>query len=278
MKLENSIYKEHGLKIDKERILTYSQVSCPIECKYCFSDDIEHGQEQGVAYLNEKQLELLRGLPEEVRIIMPGCDTEFFQDRNEALRIIKCLAELHKDIALITKLNLNKQFLEEIKKIEQRLKSSGDVMTLSYSIPCYESSRKWEPKAPSPENRIRSLRDANGLGLNTMVAIRPLLPDVSESELRKIIEETKDHCFGYFSGPLYWKDDRHELVDPKDNSISIEQTKPHWMPEGNIFYKYEKKGQMECLKKLLNEYSKPLFEGSAEGLNKLREKNEKYRT
>lgn len=88
MDFDKNIFEKAGLKIDEDRVLTYSQLSCPLECKYCFVEDLNPDQKRNVAYLSEKQLELLKELPEEVKTIMLGCDTEFFQSKEDSLKIL----------------------------------------------------------------------------------------------------------------------------------------------------------------------------------------------
>lgn len=102
-----------------------------------------------------------------------------------------------------------------------------------------------------------------------------MLPIVSEEELRRLIDLTKNYTNGYYSGPLYLKDLKHPLltgIDPEE--LEIEKLQPHWMPEGNIFYKIEKKGQMDSLKRILQEGGKPFFEGAAEAIKYLKSHEE----
>lgn len=272
MNSERNSFEKEGLKIDNERVLTYSQLSCPLECKYCFVDDMNYNQQKEVTYLRERQFELLENLPDEIKIIMLGCDTEFFQSKNDSLKTLERLLRLGRDISVITKLNLDKSFLASLKTINEKLSQNGNILVFSETIPCLELSKKWEPKAPNPYKRIKTLQEAYNQGLNTMVAIRPLLPDVSDEELKKIIEATKDSCVGYYSGPLYLKNIDSGLIDKNDENLKIEKIQPHWMPEGNEFYRIEKNGQMDYLRKILDGYSMPLFEGAAEGIKYLKEK------
>lgn len=154
-------YENAGLKIDKERVLTYSKLSCPLECTYCFVDEMTQEQSRGVSYLNNEQLELLQNLPEQVKLIMLGCDTEFFQNKEDALNILDKLATFDKDISVITKLPLPDGFLNEVKSIVGKLKNNN-IFSLSVSIPCLSESMlaKYEPNVPDPMKRIETLRSA----------------------------------------------------------------------------------------------------------------------
>ncbi|TSC91645.1 MAG: radical SAM domain-containing protein [Parcubacteria group bacterium Licking1014_17] len=265
----NKQFEKIGLKIEKHRVLTFSGLNCPIGCKYCFVENMNPRNRREVFYLSNQQFELLRQLPDEVNLIMLRCDTEFFQSRDESLRILAKLPELKKDISVVTKMFLPRTFVGKLKSVGDTLKRNGNFLTLSLSIPCFDSATIWEPKAPSPEKRIETLQMAHEEGLSTLVAIRPLLPTATNKELDKIVDYTKIFCFGYYSGPLYLKDPNHELLmGVKD--LHIEKIQPHWMPEGSIFYKIEKPDQMSQLEGIVKKHEKPIFEGAAEAIDHIR--------
>lgn len=257
--------------MDKDRVLTYSQLSCPLDCEYCFVDDMNYDQKKNVAYLSAEQIELLKQLPEEINLIMLGCDTEFFQSKKNSIEVLEELSGLNKDISVITKLSLSNDLMEKMKEVDDKLRHRGNFLTFSESIPCIESSRLWEPRAPSPEKRIQTLKVAYENNLKTLVAIRPLLPTIADDELKKIVSLTKDYCFGYYSGPLYLKNPEHPLLEADDLvNLKKEKMQPEWMLDDNIFYKIEKDGQMDFLKNLLQQQGKPFFDGAADAIKYLK--------
>jgi len=239
-------------------------------------DDMNFNHKKGVSYLTEEQFELIEKLPEEIKLIMLGCDTEFFQNRRQSIEILERLAESKRDISVITKLPLSPEFIERLKEINSKLAQNGNLMAFSISLTGLKSAKFWEPRVPSPEKRIETLRSAHNAGIKSMVALRPLLPAVPVSELEDIIKQTKDYCVGYYSGPLYLKDLDDELLGDR-SQLKIEELQPHWMPEGNKFHKIEKPGQMEELITLIENHGKPLFEGAADGINYIKS-NEEPRT
>lgn len=267
-------FEEHGLKIDKERVLTYSKLSCPLECTYCFVDEMTQEQAKGVAYLNEKQIALLQNLPEQVKLIMLGCDTEFFQNKKEALDILHKLSNFGKDISVITKIPLSEDYISSLSLINERVKGGGNIFSFSISIPCFSEDllSKYEPKVPDPSRRIESLRLAFEKNIPTTIAIRPLLPDVSDFELEEIISKTKDFCFGYYSGPLYLQEQKIKLLLPGYESKPETESQPHWMLEGNKYQTIEKEGQMEFLKNKIAASDRLFFEGAADSIEYLRSK------
>lgn len=268
-------FENNGLKIDKERVLTYSKLLCPLGCTYCFVDEMTQEQEKGVSYLSVKQIQLLHNLPEHVRLIMLGCDTEFFQNKKDAIDVLNRLKKLGKDISVITKLPLSESYIKEVVLIAKEIEQNGNVFSFSISIPCLSNSsiEKYEPGVPTPSRRIETLKAIFNEGLSTMVAIRPLLPDIKDGELDGIVELTKDFVVGYYSGPLYLKQDRVKVLLP---SFEIkEEGQPHWMLDGNTYQEVKKDGQMEYLVSLVKKSGKQFFEGAADGVEYVR-KMKKY--
>lgn len=267
-------FEQHGLKIESDRVLTYSKLSCPLECTYCFVDEMTQEQSRKVAYLNVEQLTLLQNLPEHVRLIMLGCDTEFFQNKKESLEILEKLSMHGKDISVITKLTLPEEYIDTLGEINARMQQNGNIFSFCVSIPCLSDSmrEKYEPKVPHPEKRIDTLSAVQQRGIPTTTAIRPLLPDISDAELEDIVSKTKDYCFGYYSGPLYLKDERIKILLPEYDSRPETEHQPHWMLEGNTYQAIEKEGQMKFLESLVQKNEREFFGGAGEAIEYLRNK------
>lgn len=267
-------FEDNGLKIDKERVLTYSHLSCPLECTYCFVDEMTQEQSKGVAYLSDKQMVLLQNLPEQVKLIMLGCDTEFFQNKKEALRILEQLSDFGKDISVITKLPLNAEYCTSLAEISRKMQTNGNIFSFSISLPCLSQTllAKYEPRVPDPERRIETLSMIFNHSIPTTVAIRPLLPDVSDAELLEIVEKTKQYCFGYYSGPLYLQEQKIKVLLPGFESKPETSAQPHWMLSGNHYQTIERDGQMETLKGMIFKADRLFFEGAADSIDYLRKK------
>lgn len=268
-------FENHGLKIDKERVLTYSKLSCPLDCTYCFVDEMTQEQEKGVSYLNREQISLLKNLPEHIKLIMLGCDTEFFQDKKDALNVLNILKLLDKDISVITKLPLPKTYIKNIALVAKEIEKNGNIFSFSVSIPCIseESLLKYEPKVPSPEKRIETLKNVFNEDIPTMVAIRPLLPDIKDIELERVVDMTKTFVVGYYSGPLYLKQDKMKILLP--NFEINQETQPHWMLDGNYYQKVTRDNQMDFLISLVKKAGRQFFDGAAEGVDYMK-KMKKY--
>jgi len=150
------------------------------------------------------------------------------------------------------------------------MKLKNKLLSFSVSIPCFESKELWEPNAPSVKERVDTLKKVSNAGLPSMVAVRPLIPNISEVEIDKIIEFTYPYVFGYYSGPLYLKDSNRGLFTEKyikNNNLLSTETQPEWMPKGNTFLKIENPNLMLYLKGKVEEYGKTFFDGAAQGID-----------
>jgi len=224
-------------------------------------------------YLSEKKFSLLKNLPEEIKTIMLGCDTEFLHNKDEAVRVLKELSTLGKDVSIITKLSLNDNFIKELKEISNEMSKRYNFIVFSVSIPCCESNKKWEPKVPSIEKRVDTLKKVSEAGIDSMVAIRPLIPNIHSHEIDKIIDLTNPYVFGYYSGPLYLKEFDDALLSKKESGdlkLNIEEVEPAWMPKGNKFIKVENPALMTHLEEKVRNTGKMFFEGAAKGIEFLR--------
>jgi len=157
-----------------------------------------------------------------------------------------------------------------MKSVSDEVSNNGNIFTFSVSLPCTDSSAIWEPKVPSPERRVNTLREVYESGIKTLLALRPLLPTVTDQELEDIVSRTKDYQYGYYSGPLYLKDLDHPSIQ-NITDLVIEEVQPHWMPEGNTFFKVERKGQMEALSEIIEKHGQKLYAGAAYAINHLRQ-------
>ena len=216
---------------------------------------------------------MLENLPSEIDLIMLGCDTEFFQNQREAISILKKVSKFGKDISMITKIPIAETLLDEISEVHMEVEGRGNILSVSVSITCIseEMLRKYEPGVPSPKRRIETIKQIAGRQIPTMLAIRPLLPDVSASELQEIVNLTKDYVLGYYSGPLYLNDDRIAKLLPQ-KVVDEEAKQPHWMLDGNLFKEILNPSQMDHLKKIVYDAGKQFFEGAAEGMEYIRKR------
>lgn len=71
---------------------------------------------------------------------------------------------------------------------------AGEYVTIGSSIPCMkaEQVRAIEPRAPSPEHRLRGLKEFNEMGVQTYVSMSPTYPTQDKEDLRKQLKRISE--------------------------------------------------------------------------------------
>jgi DNA repair photolyase len=264
-----------GMHFEKEqgRILTYGGTICPLGCKYCFDEPVDR---RGLVQLKSLMPLSAEGkvqpLPDEVSVVVPYCNTDLFIDRNEAKNNLAFWSHQGKDVAVSTKVLLSEKDIDWLLEIQKAMAEKGNIFVLSSSIPCLgqESAHHWEPDVAAPEKRVEALKLAHQKGLNNLVAIRPLLPDVNAAELEEIVSKTREFCSGYFAGSLRLKRNDPLLADLAQRVSNLQVTKEaqvSWMPPGNEFCEVVRPGQDQELQDIIANHHQKLFAGVVDGVN-----------
>lgn len=71
---------------------------------------------------------------------------------------------------------------------------AGEYVTIGSSIPCMDADkvRAIEPRAPSPEHRLRGLKEFNDMGVNTYVSMSPTYPTQDREDIREQLERVAE--------------------------------------------------------------------------------------
>ena len=85
------------------------------------------------------------------------------------------------------------------------MKSFGDRLLFGMSLPTLNENllRIYEPSAPGPVARLKTLKAARDAGLNIYVAVAPTYPECGEADLRATLQAVKDlNPFTVFHEPI----------------------------------------------------------------------------
>ncbi|NQU79080.1 radical SAM protein [Candidatus Woesearchaeota archaeon] len=201
--MDNEYYK-----LDKGRVVVSTGGTCPLRCKYCYtySDDFKAFPRNSP----DKVVSDLRTFANRIDLVQLGYDTELFLRQKEAISLIEGVEDIGKDISFATKMHLSDQTIDSLSATNKRMRKAlyplpgtENYLTAFVSLIGFETARMLEPKAPSSENRIMTIKRLHDAGIPTYVFIRPLLPLVSDGELERLFDETRDFCDGYVIGKLY---------------------------------------------------------------------------
>jgi DNA repair photolyase len=128
-----------------------------------------------------------------VEPIALGVNTDAYQPIERELRltrrILEVLRECHHPVGLITKSSLIERDLDLLAPMAEKRLAAASV-TLTTLDP--RIARTLEPRAASPERRLRTIRTLTEAGIPVGVSIAPIIPFVTEPEIEKVIEAAFD--------------------------------------------------------------------------------------
>lgn len=242
----------------KRLYMSSSEATCPYGCIYCFTESGDY--KKGVSH-NKK--EDVSEIAKDCEIIQPACDAELLLEKNWRERLAE-LVPYRKSISFATKKRVTPAEVTYLSKINEELKKYGKILNVGVTICKYDRYKEIEPNAPSPDDRIRGLRFMYEAGIGCNIIIRPLFPDSTLSDLKHIIDMTKEYTYGYLLGPLYLNDAVREYFRKNHiRDIHIEQKKPDWNQNNQIdvVYSHHLTGE---LKKYIAEAGSAAFDNNGD--------------
>ncbi len=122
-----------------------------------------------------------------------GVNTDAYQPLERELNItrsvLQVLLEARHPAYLITKSSLIERDIDILAQMAQR-----NLVSVCVSITTLDRTlaRKLEPRATSPQRRLRTLETLHNAGIPTRVSISPVIPALNEIELESIVQASAD--------------------------------------------------------------------------------------
>jgi DNA repair photolyase len=189
--------------VEKQRVLVPVGQPCPFGCRYCYT----RGGEVGLSPVSiEEIITAFKqfALTASFDTIQFGYDGDPFAHPERGLAMLRQLAPMRKHINFSTKAALQEADLRELEEIHDAMKAMGKILSALISLSCWESAAQIEPHTPTPQERIETLHGLKQLGIPAFIAVRPILPTVTNDEYERIIDEgLRAGCAGFIPGPLY---------------------------------------------------------------------------
>ena len=119
------------------------------------------------------------------------------------------------------------------------MQTVGTTLSALVSLSCWDSAPAVEPHTPSPSERMLTVANLKRIGIPVFIAVRPVLPDIPDSEYECIVDEgIRAGCEGFILGPLYADTDGQyvrfippavlEKVPSRTESVSWSAHAPMW--------------------------------------------------
>lgn len=188
---------------------------CSFNCVYCYTRGSKYGENQvsGLAAKINAPEVLVRQLKNRARkreygFIAFGSATDPYLPVEKDLKLtrdlLKIILRFHFPVNLLTRSPLILRDLDILKKIGEKATmpkdlegkmNTGVVLSFSFSTTDEELARIFEPAAPSPIERLETMKKCKEQGFLVGAIFMPLLPFLSDSEehLDKMIKDAKEY-------------------------------------------------------------------------------------
>ncbi len=215
--------------IEKGAVVASTGGTCPIECAFCYtySPEFVGFPAQGP----QKVFEGLEAIANRFDLVQLGCDTEIFTHQPMAVELVRQLSKLRRDISFATRMALSERTIDELASIGKEMaeglrywiRGTQRNLVAFISMSGLEAAAVLEPKAPSPERRIETIRRLYEAGIPTFVYVKPLIPLVSDDELERLFRRTEGHCSGWVVGKMYFDEAIGQRMNVPLSSVGHEK-------------------------------------------------------
>lgn len=265
--------------VEKNRVLVPVGMPCPFGCRYC--------------YTRGKDVRISRDTPEEIladfqlfahetaipfETVQFGYDSDPFARPERGLPMLRQLAQMRKNINFSTKALLDGVIIDELYEINRTLVAADRTLSALISLSCWDSAPAVEPHTPAPSERILSIVNLKRIGVPVFIAVRPILPNVPDSEYERLAEEgIRAGCDGFILGPLYADAGRKFVrfippallatVPGTTGSVS-------WSPHQPIWTRYEDPQRLQRLLAMIERKGGRTFLSSADAMDRVAHKEQ----
>ena len=138
------------------------------------------------AQLLARELDDPRWKPE--TIVVSGV-TDAYQPIERTLRItracLEVMAERNQPVAIVTK---NRLVTRDIDLLARLARVGAARVAISLTSLDRDVARKMEPRASTPQDRLRAMRELSDAGVPVMVMTAPVVPGLTDHELPRLLE------------------------------------------------------------------------------------------
>lgn len=125
-------------------------------------------------------------------IVMSGV-TDAYQPLEKKMRItrgcLEVMAEFRQPVSIVTKRRLITRDLDHLTTL-----AASDAVSTAVSLTTLDPhlSAVMEPRASSPQGRLRAIRELAGAGIPVGVMVAPVIPGLNDREIPRILEAAAD--------------------------------------------------------------------------------------
>jgi DNA repair photolyase len=261
-------------KVDKRRVLVPVGEPCPFGCRYCYTRGGE------VSSTRVKAADILTRFQHFAatsdrffETIQFGYDGDPFARPERGISMLRELALMGKHLNFSTKAALTRPTLDALNEINQQMSARGNTLSALVSLSCWDSAAQVEPHTPSPQERLQTVTHLKNRNIPVFIAVRPVLPHISDSEYERLAcEGIRAGADGFILGPLY-TNDRGQFVRfiPSEILAAVPSRKKtvSWSPHSPMWTRYEEEARLQWLTRMIESYGGRVFHSSADAMDLL---------
>lgn len=191
--------------VHSRKLVSFSG-SCPINCKHCYTHELNHGKYKSDMDEIPEIVEALNdGKPFD--IIYVSRSRENFIDEVAGVNLVtKLFEKYHKHIFVITRKILSDQCIDNIVSLNRKMKQEGLFFGMAVSVPARGSYSITEsPECiESPNARCELIKKLHNNGITTILMARPVFPNrvIPTHEIISLIEEYSPYIDAVVSSGL----------------------------------------------------------------------------
>lgn len=188
---------------------------CSFNCLYCYIKGSHYGGDTthklkvkaNAAEILKKQLKR-RAKNNEYGIITIASSTEPYPEIEKELKLTRSLLQIISrfkfPVSILTRSKLVLRDMDVLKKINEtailspdlkpRLRG-GTIISFSFSTPDEKLAKIFEPNAPTPKERLETMKKFKDEGFRTGICFMPVLPSLSDSQkqMEKMVVLAKNY-------------------------------------------------------------------------------------
>lgn len=200
---------------------------CSYKCPFCY---VSGGFPSYASMSVGGIISWLRDAIEPFNIIYVSGDTDSFAPPRTdlAILLLEELCQFDVDILFTTRSILSHDHLARLSELNNHLRSKGHfligcVSITQWSVPCIEPS-----PIPKPQERVFQLHQFTDLGLVSVLALRPFLPNIPLTDYTSIVRSCSD-AIDVVLGESWYVDSggllfNRTLITPTLHKMSVSQS------------------------------------------------------
>ncbi len=260
--------------VEKNRVLVPVGKPCLFGCRYCYTrgKDVEPTRLNVEDILSDFQEFSHKASFETIQF---GYDGDPFSQPERGIALLNQLAKMHKHVNFSTKALVEGSLLDALSDIRSSMAVANKKLSALVSLSCWHSASIVEPHTPSPRERILTVANLKRVDIPTFIAVRPILPHVSDDEYARIAEEgIQAGCDGFILGPLYADaGGRFVRFIPPARLAAVpgKTTRVSWSPHSPTWTRYEDLDRLQRLLLMIEQKGGRTFLSSADAVMHVQE-------